>query len=142
MATQIARAMVAEYGMSEKVGPMSLGHEEPNPFFGGSKVSGATAQLIDEEVTRLLNEAHDEAERVLNEHRDLLNKLSGAAAGRRDDRRRGPRGLRGRHQADPRPRDRPPGHAGRPCRRRRTRPRPRSVCPTPTPQTPPMPAIE
>ena len=76
LATQIARAMVSEYGMSEKVGPMSLGHEEPNPFFGGSKVSGATAQVIDEEVTRLLNEAHDQAEGVLNEHRDLLDKLS------------------------------------------------------------------
>ncbi|MBA3690401.1 MAG: ATP-dependent metallopeptidase FtsH/Yme1/Tma family protein, partial [Actinobacteria bacterium] len=76
MATQIAHAMVAEYGMSEKVGPMSLGHEEPNPFFNGSKVSAATAQTIDEEVTRLLNEAHDQAERILNEHRELLNKLS------------------------------------------------------------------
>ena len=76
MATQIARAMVAEYGMSEKLGPLSLGHEEPNPFFAGSRVSGATEQLIDEEVARLLNEAHDEAERVLNEHRDLLDKLS------------------------------------------------------------------
>ena len=73
MATQIARAMVTEYGMSEKVGPMSLGHEEPNPFFGGSKVSAATAQTIDEEVTRLLNEAHDQAERILVEHRDLLD---------------------------------------------------------------------
>jgi cell division protease FtsH len=77
MATQIAHAMVAEYGMSEKVGPMSLGHEEPNPFFGGSKVSAATAQTIDEEVTRLLNEAHEQAERILKEHRDLLDKLSG-----------------------------------------------------------------
>jgi cell division protease FtsH len=76
MATQIARAMVAEYGMSEKLGPLSLGHEEPNPFFGGSKVSGATEQLIDEEVARLLNEAHDQAERILNDHRDLLDKLS------------------------------------------------------------------
>jgi cell division protease FtsH len=77
MATQIARAMVTEYGMSEKVGPMSLGHEDPNPFFGGSKISGATAKTIDEEVTRLLNEAHDQAERILEEHRDLLDKLSG-----------------------------------------------------------------
>ena len=76
MATQIARAMVAEYGMSDKVGPMSLGHEDPNPFFGGSRVSAATAQVIDEEVTRLLNEAHDQAERILNEHRELLDKLS------------------------------------------------------------------
>ncbi|MEP6477199.1 MAG: ATP-dependent zinc metalloprotease FtsH [Actinomycetota bacterium] len=76
MATQIAHAMVAEYGMSEKVGPMSLGHEEPNPFFSGPKVSAATAQTIDEEVTRLLNEAHDQAERILKEHRELLDKLS------------------------------------------------------------------
>jgi cell division protease FtsH len=77
MATQIARAMVTEYGMSDKVGPMSLGHEDPNPFLGGSKISGATAKTIDEEVTRLLNEAHDQAERILKEHRDLLDKLSG-----------------------------------------------------------------
>jgi cell division protease FtsH len=76
LATQIARAMVVEYGMSEKLGPLSLGHEEPSPFFGGSKVSGATEQLIDEEVARLLNEAHDEAQRVLTEHRELLDKLS------------------------------------------------------------------
>jgi cell division protease FtsH len=77
-ATQIARAMVAEYGMSEKVGPMSLGHDDPNSFFGGatSKISGATAQLIDEEVTRLLNEAHDQAVRILNQHRELLTSLS------------------------------------------------------------------
>ncbi len=68
--------MVAEYGMSEKLGPVSFGHEEPNPFFGGSKFSGATEQLIDEEVTRLLNEAHDQAERILNDHRELLDKLS------------------------------------------------------------------
>ena len=76
MATQIARAMVVEYGMSEKLGPLSLGHEEPNPFFRSSNVSGATEQLIDEEVTRLLNEAHDQAERILNDHRELLDKLS------------------------------------------------------------------
>ena len=37
-ATQIARAMVSEYGMSEKVGPLSLGHDDPNAFFSsGSK---------------------------------------------------------------------------------------------------------
>jgi cell division protease FtsH len=64
--------------MSEKVGPMSLGHDDPNSFFGGatSKISGATAQLIDEEVTRLLNEAHDQAVRILNQHRELLTSLS------------------------------------------------------------------
>jgi len=38
-ATQIARAMVTEYGMSEKVGPLSLGHDDPNAFFGGAASS-------------------------------------------------------------------------------------------------------
>jgi cell division protease FtsH len=77
-ATQIARAMVAEYGMSEKVGPLSFGHEDPNAFFGGSngKMSGATAQTIDEEVSRLLAEAHTQAEGILKEHLSLLDRLS------------------------------------------------------------------
>ena len=76
-ATQIARAMVAEYGMSDKVGPMSLGHDDPNALFGGGpKISAGTSEKIDEEVTRLLAEAHDEAERILLEHRDMLDRLS------------------------------------------------------------------
>jgi cell division protease FtsH len=76
-ATQIARAMVSEYGMSDKIGPQSFGHDDPNAFFGGgSKVSGATAQTIDEEVARFLNDAHEQAERILHEHRQLLDDLS------------------------------------------------------------------
>jgi cell division protease FtsH len=76
-ATQIARAMVAEYGMSEKVGPLSLGREDSNPFWPGAgpRISGETAQLIDQEVRRLLDEAHDKAQRILVERRDLLDKL-------------------------------------------------------------------
>ena len=77
-ATEIARAMVSEYGMSEKVGPLSFGHDDPNAFFGGpsSKMSAHTSEVIDEEVTRLLNRAHDTAERILIDKRDLLRKLS------------------------------------------------------------------
>jgi cell division protease FtsH len=75
-ATQIARAMVAQYGMSEKVGPMSLGPDDPNAIFSGPKISGGTAEKIDEEVTRLLHEAHDQAERILLEHRDMLDRLA------------------------------------------------------------------
>jgi cell division protease FtsH len=75
-ATQIARAMVAQYGMSDKVGPLSLGQDDPNAIFTGPKISGATAEKIDEEVNRLLNEAHDQAERILIAHRDMLDKLS------------------------------------------------------------------
>jgi cell division protease FtsH len=75
-ATQIARAMVTEYGMSERVGPLSLGHEDPNAFFAGPKVSSGTAEKIDEEVMLLLTNAHEQAVRILNEHRELLDKLS------------------------------------------------------------------
>jgi cell division protease FtsH len=140
MATQIARAMVAEYGMSEKVGPMSLGHEDPNPFFGGSKVSAATAQVIDEEVTRLLNEAHDQAERILVEHRDLLDKLSALLLVVEtidgEDLDAYAAGTKPIPDPETARRDLPvpmpaPTHAAAAQR-----------MPEPTPQTPPMPAIE
>jgi cell division protease FtsH len=75
-ATQVARAMVAEYGMSELVGPLSLGQEDANSMFNAPKISGHTAEVIDQEVNRLLNEAHDRAEKILIERRDLLGKLS------------------------------------------------------------------
>ena len=75
-ATQVARAMVAEYGMSEKVGPLSLGQEDAYSMFNVPKISGHTAELIDQEVNRLLNQAHDRAERILIERRALLDKLS------------------------------------------------------------------
>ncbi len=78
-ATQISRAMVAEYGMSDKVGPMSLGRDDAsswwNPGVQG-KVSGHTAELIDSEITRLLNEAHERAEQILSSKRSLLDELS------------------------------------------------------------------
>jgi cell division protease FtsH len=76
-ATQIARAMVSQYGMSEKVGPLSLGPEEQNTIFGGGpRISGGTAEKIDDEVNRLLKEAHDQAERLLIDRRDMLDKLA------------------------------------------------------------------
>jgi cell division protease FtsH len=74
-ATQIARAMVAEYGMSDKVGPLSLGRDDPNSFWQQPKISGETAQLIDQETRRLLDEAHDKADRILKERRQLLDEL-------------------------------------------------------------------
>jgi cell division protease FtsH len=77
-ATEIARAMVAEYGMSDKVGPLSFGHDDPGSFFGGqaAKMSGHTAEVVDQEVSRLVNEAHDRAVAILRSKRDLLDKLS------------------------------------------------------------------
>jgi cell division protease FtsH len=77
-ATDVARAMVAEYGMSDKVGPLSFGRDDPGAFFGGqaAKMSGHTAELIDEEVSRLVNEAHDRATGILKQERELLDKLA------------------------------------------------------------------
>ncbi len=76
-ATGLARAMVSEYGMSEKLGPQSFGHDEPGSIFGGgARISAATAQTIDEEVSRILNEAHEQAKQALEGHRDLLDRLA------------------------------------------------------------------
>jgi cell division protease FtsH len=78
-ATDTARAMVTMLGMSDDVGPISLGDEErqQNPFAGGPQVSQKTAELIDDEVRRLLEEAHDRAIQILTEKRALLEQLSG-----------------------------------------------------------------
>jgi len=82
-ATDIARAMVAEYGMSEKIGPLSFGHDgfrsrEGRMLFPGERpeMSEDTARLIDQEVTRLINEAHVAATAILTAEKDLLRKLS------------------------------------------------------------------
>jgi cell division protease FtsH len=69
--------MVSEYGMSEAVGPLSLGRDDRSNPFAVPKISGHTAEAIDQEVARLLNEAHDRAERILHDKRVLLDRLSG-----------------------------------------------------------------
>jgi len=81
-ATEIARAMVTEYGMSDRVGPLSFGRDGygngPRALFPGEapSMSDATAKLVDEEVTRLLGEAHDRAEAILTRHREFLDRMS------------------------------------------------------------------
>jgi cell division protease FtsH len=81
-ATEISRAMVTEYGMSPKIGPVSFGHDG---FRGGAaflypgsspELSDDLAALIDEETARLVNEAHDRATEVLTRHKGLLEQLS------------------------------------------------------------------
>jgi cell division protease FtsH len=77
-ATDLARAMVSQFGMSDEVGPLSLGRPDPNGWMPGSvpKVSAHTSELIDKEVRRLLEEARGRAAKILNENRGLLNRLS------------------------------------------------------------------
>ncbi|BBA91688.1 ATP-dependent zinc metalloprotease FtsH [Streptococcus ruminantium] len=71
-ATQMARAMVAEYGMSEKMGPMQ--YEGSHAMFGGRTlekyISDQTAYELDNEVRNLLNEARDKAAEIIQDHRD------------------------------------------------------------------------
>jgi cell division protease FtsH len=77
-ATEVARAMVSELGMSDRLGPISLGQDDPNAWItgGNPKISQQTAEIIDEEVRRLLEEARDHAKAVLTEKRELLDRLS------------------------------------------------------------------
>ncbi|MET1010840.1 MAG: ATP-dependent zinc metalloprotease FtsH, partial [Actinomycetota bacterium] len=77
-ATDLARAMVSQFGMSDEVGPLSLGRPDPNGWMPGSvpKVSAHTSELIDKEVRRLLEEARGRAAKILNENRALLNRLA------------------------------------------------------------------
>ena len=69
-ATQLARAMVTEYGMSEKLGPVQYegqANMQPGEFDGQHSYSGQTANLIDEEVMRLSNEGMETAKRIIHE---------------------------------------------------------------------------
>jgi cell division protease FtsH len=83
-ATQIARNMVTRWGMSEAVGMVQVAPRD-NPFlgtpagFGGDKpISEQTAALVDAEVQRIINECHEEAKRLLREHRAALDGLVAA----------------------------------------------------------------
>ncbi|WP_150307677.1 ATP-dependent zinc metalloprotease FtsH [Planctomonas psychrotolerans] len=80
-ATSIARRMVTEYGMSAKVGSVKLGSTSGEPFLGrdlggGRDYSENMALLVDAEVRALLDEAHDEAWAVINDNRDVLDRLA------------------------------------------------------------------
>ncbi len=76
-ATETARAMVTMMGMSKDIGPISLGSDEQQSVFAsGPKMSQKTAERVDAEVRRLLEEAHEKALGLLTEKRALLNQLS------------------------------------------------------------------
>ena len=81
-ATKIARAMVTEYGMSSKLGAVRYGTEHGDPFLGctmGTQAdySHEVAQIIDDEVRKLIEAAHTEAWEILTEYRDVLDALAG-----------------------------------------------------------------
>jgi cell division protease FtsH len=73
---QIARSMVARYGMSPKLGPLNL--TQPGDGAAAEHFSEETARLLDEEVRRIVEECHREAVRLLTENRDRLDRLAEA----------------------------------------------------------------
>jgi cell division protease FtsH len=81
--TEIARAMVTQYGMSAVLGPRKFGQEQSEVFLGRDyghqrDYSDDVAARIDEEVNALIEEAHDVARAVLTVHRDVLDRLAAA----------------------------------------------------------------
>ncbi len=84
-ATEIARLMVTEYGMSESLGPVALSERTRSPFLAGPQgmagltdkaYSERTQRRIDEEVTRLLEEAIGRAREIVSRHREALGKVA------------------------------------------------------------------
>ncbi len=79
-ATAVARAMVMQYGMSARIGAIRLGQEQGEIFLGRDMghirdYSEGIAEVVDEEVRRLIESAHDEAWQILVENRDVLDHL-------------------------------------------------------------------
>ena len=80
-ATNLARRMVCEYGMSEKLGPRALGHKQELVFLGREigeqkNYSEKVAQAIDDEVRRLVQEGQRQAEAILRERLDTLHRVA------------------------------------------------------------------
>lgn len=82
-ATSLARRMVTKFGMSERVGLIAVGDSEQEVFLGREltqrrEVSEHTARLVDEEVKRILDEAHERAREVVDANRELLERIAQA----------------------------------------------------------------
>ena len=82
-ATQLARAMVTKYGMSEEMGPVEYGENQEEVFLGRSvtqtqSVSEETSQKIDKEIRKLIDEGYDQAKKILTDKIDDLHKIAKA----------------------------------------------------------------
>jgi cell division protease FtsH len=82
-ATSLAEKMVAQWGMSDKVGPLNLGRGEEHPFLGRElaqpkRYSEEMAWLMDQEIRRLILEAESRAEEILKNNRSALDNLAEA----------------------------------------------------------------
>lgn len=80
-ATEIAREMVTEYGMSEKIGMINYGSNNSEVFIGrdlahARNYGDEVAATIDREVKRIIDECHEKAKKIITEHEDVLHKCS------------------------------------------------------------------
>ena len=82
-ATDMARAMVTRYGMSDRLGPIvyGTGHGSDEVFLGrdfssGKDYSDATAKIIDDEIKRVVEDAYAKAEEILKQNIDKLNRIA------------------------------------------------------------------
>ena len=80
-ATQIAKSMVTKYGMSDRIGTITLGSDNDEVFIGRDwghekSYSEETAGIIDEEVKKIIDNAYKEAKDILREHRDKLDRVA------------------------------------------------------------------
>ena len=80
--TQMARKMVTEWGMSERLGPIAYGNDGPvflgRDFEQRNTYSEETAGIIDEEVKAIVSKAYERAKKLLNEHRAILDNMARA----------------------------------------------------------------
>jgi cell division protease FtsH len=82
-ATALARRMVTQFGMSERIGPLAVGDKEQEIFLGREfaqrrEISERTAQMVDDEVKRLVDEAYARATQIIAENRELLDRIADA----------------------------------------------------------------
>lgn len=80
-ATKLAHSMIAKYGMSEELGPITYGRDESEPFLGRDMghvrdYSEATSSAIDREIKRMMLEAYHKTETILKDHIDQLHQVS------------------------------------------------------------------
>jgi len=80
-ATELARKMVTDFGMSDRLGPQTYGHREEMPFLGKDytehrNYSEEIAKIIDEEVTKLIQEGRQQADQIVKTHKKIIEQIA------------------------------------------------------------------
>jgi len=129
--THTAKQMIMRFGMSEKLGPRVLGRNHDQPFLGremGSEpdYSEEIAREIDDEIRRVIEDAHETALRVLREHIDELHRISAILIERETiDKDQFERLLAGEDEASVFPEEQKPEEAPKPAEEPKRQPQPR-----------------